>query len=91
MPEFNKARKETGDARHNLMVVGEGCIIILKGGEGIILNINNIYLNYLLKFDLQSFKKLFLSQRNMRIFSLGFCYILNVAKKNLCCATYTLI
>ena len=91
MPEFNKARKETGDTRHNPMVVGAGCIIILKGGEGIMLNINKIYLNYLLKFDLQNFKKLFLSQRNMRIFSLGFCCILNIAKKSVLCYIHTYI
>ena len=54
--EFNKARKETGVTYHNLRAVGKGCIIILKGTE-IILNINEIYLNNLLKLDSQSFLK----------------------------------
>ena len=70
--------KETGVTYHNPRVVGKGCIIILKGYE-IILNINEIYLNNLVKFDSQSFKKLSLSRSNMRILSLSFHCTLNIA------------
>ena len=70
--------KETGVTYHNWRVVGKGCIIILKGYE-IMLTINEIYLNNLVKFDSQSFKKLLLSRSNMRILSLSFRCILNIA------------